>query len=193
MPRFNEPDKFLLEKWTDARLLEDAVDEVRKKYEQVLESVVTEFQTTHRELDCSKIGLTHGSFGLGREKWPKRNGWPTGFYIEEIRLDNLTSPDMEPPWKTVWVLHANPKEAESRLRKVADKVLKAEAPKWEFQIDSKAAMLFCELEPRKELFDLLLKDESKGFVERMLAHFESMVGFVSVIDELTGTAKPGSK
>jgi hypothetical protein len=196
MPKFNEPDLCLLEKWTDARLLEDTMEAVRNKYKGIFDQVLEEVTKTHHELDYSKTRFSVGYSGIaiGKAAWPKNpNGWPSGFYIEKLQLENLASPDSELPCKYIWILHHDPKEVEGRLRKEAERVLtKDEFRGTECDSDNKGAWLLLSLEQsRTELFDLLIKNEARGFIDCMVAHFERMVKFTSVVDEILMTGRQG--
>jgi len=186
MSRFNEADLFLLDKWTDARLLEDGMEQLRKKYEQVVDTMLAECQSIHRELDGSKNGLrSYSGFGLWKTSWPKWRDWQPGFYIEEIRLDNLKLPDFEAPYKNVWIPNPNPGEVETGLRKTVERIVtKVESNQWQIHSDKRATSIWCSIETREELCDLLVRDEGQGFVRCMVDHFYSMMQFIPAVTEI---------
>jgi hypothetical protein len=44
-------------------------------------------------------------------------------------------------------------------------------------------------EPREELLEMLLKDDAGGFIDCIVAHFETLSGFIPVMDEIARTCK----
>ncbi len=194
MPTFSEPEHFLLGQWMESRLLEDAMKVIREKYEQIFDDVVDEVKQNHPDLNYSKMRIhsEYSGVGIGKAIWPKtrENGWPAGFYLEELRLENLTSPDLQAPNKSVWLYEPKLKEHEARLGNAAEKVLsKAELHRWKSGSDDKSAWLWRPLEPRDTLFQLLLKDGSRGFIDCMVGHFEEMIKLTLAFDEILGTRK----
>lgn len=105
MPTFSEPERFLLERWPDARLLEGSMEAVRSKYDALFQKVIDQAQRQQGEMDFPKIRISSvGELGLGKDSWPKKDsGWPSGFYLGSMKLDNLIDAKLPPPWKSVWV------------------------------------------------------------------------------------------
>ena len=132
MPAFSEPERFLLEQWTDARLFENAMKEVRNKYAVVLQRALDTFHKNHAELNHpqSYLRKSWSSIGIGKKSWPLRDNKTTsGFWIENLGLDKLLSQEQEMPYKLVWIYDPpmEPKETEARLRQAAEELLKEEA------------------------------------------------------------------
>ena len=105
----NEAERFLLEHWADARLLEESMEDVRKKYEEVFQQTADAVRKDHPELDKKvvtfKPNLTDGQIGFGRKSWPiSKWGAPAGFWVDKLRLDVLAAED---PYSSIWV----PKES----------------------------------------------------------------------------------
>lgn len=203
MPTFNEPEQLLLKKWTDARRIEESMKVVRDKYEMVFDEVIDEVAKRHRDLNCPRTKPKWGHVAIGKNTWPKASyGAPSGFWIENVQLENLTSPKTERPYKDVWIFQplVDPKETQSRLHKAAERVFsKADFtrlvfdppdpnPKWG------GAGFWCWLEQsRDELFELLVEEEARGFIDCMVAHFEWMAKLTKVIDEILMSSKRGRK
>jgi hypothetical protein len=198
MPKFSTPERFLLDQWTDARLLEDAMDAVRNRYKGIIEAVLEEVVKNCRgALDYPKLKINSafGGVGIGRASWPRNPGaWPSGFYLENLRLEDLTSPGSDRPFKNVWIFQPIPIGAEAKLRKAAEGILgQDEFRRWEFDADSGGMGLWCALEPAEDLFKLLVTDEARGFVDCLVAHFESMTKFTAAVDEIFATGNRRGK
>ena len=168
MPTFSAPQQFLIHHWTDARLLEDAMEAVRVKYEMTLDEVLEQVRKNHRELDCSKkyIRPTDGLVAIGKDKWPKGSyAWPSGFYIQGIQLEYLASTEQEHPCKYIWFAdpHIDQEDAAERLRNAARNDKEHAHLEWEG--DRSGWSLSCPLEqPKEKLLKLLVKDDARGFI-----------------------------
>src|SRR5262245_872652 len=96
MSTFSEPELCVIRQWHEARLLERAMKDIRLKYSELLKYAFQKVQYKHKALSCTTLYLSRdGSesyFGIGKDQWPKDN-WdcPSGFYVEDIQLENLTS------------------------------------------------------------------------------------------------------
>ena len=198
MASFSEPDLFLLRRWTDARLLEDSMKSVRHKYEAILEKVLDKVREKHPEFDSRDVRIANDgvNVGIGRKSWrSKPNYFISGFWIGEIRIDDLTSEDEDAPDKTIWINHpvdpVNIELATERLREAAAKILSTEERRdmdtgWGKGI---AGITYPIQKSRAELRELLINDESRGFVSYMVAEFESMTKFMAVVDEIHAVSK----
>jgi len=204
MPKFSEPELCLLRKWEDARLLEEGMKAVRANYETMFETVLEDVQNKHPELDRTKIFLRHDrhnvrqtkscfQYGIGKDAaWPTRGGHSTsGFWLGGIRIENLTSEDEVAPYKMVRLNYpqgiTDLKAAEGRLCVAAKQILtKDELHHLEHHSGRNEAYISVPLgESRGRLLELLLAgDEARGFVDCMVAHFESMMAFIPVLDEI---------
>jgi hypothetical protein len=196
MPTFNEADLCLLREWTDARLLEDAMEAIRDKYKLICDRVLDEFLANHPGLSFRQpyYGENLFSIGAGKSSWfRKENKWTSGFWIEDLRLDTLTSPELERPYRMVWICEPrlDPKETEARLRKEALRILRKEDLR-DMGSDSnkRSASLWWYLEqPRRELFELLIKEDGAGFISCMVDHFERMAKFTAFVDQIFARSK----
>jgi hypothetical protein len=70
----NEAERFLVERWAEARLLEEAMEGVRTKYKERFQKVIDAVTAVHPELDANAVYLTQswtdGFIGFGRKSWP---------------------------------------------------------------------------------------------------------------------------
>ena len=48
-------------------------------------------------------------------------------------------------------------------------------------------------ESRRELFDLLRNEAAKGFIDRLVEHFETLMQFVPVMDKIDQSSKQSRK
>lgn len=200
--RFSEPEEFLLNNWSNARLLEQSMEKISEAYDQVFGEVLDAVHEQHEELDCHAPHATddYREVGIGKQTWPRRwPNWPSGLYISNIALENLVVEDEDVPKAGVWVdLRAEGQEAtqpaELKLREGAKKILGARETKG-FSIELKpkrtVGLTYPLPETRRELFDLLLKDNGEGFIELMVEHFEALVGFIPVLDDISANLKRG--
>ncbi|MCE9546667.1 MAG: hypothetical protein K8T25_14400 [Planctomycetia bacterium] len=197
MPTFNQPERFLLEQWSDAQLVENAVKQIRIKYKSKLDQVLEELEKQYPNLNHSKrrVASYYGGVAIGKATWPKGgNNWPTGFYVEDLRLENLTSAQSGSPHKWVWIFCNEAHRVKSDLKKTAATLLgKEEAVRWEFWSDKSGGGIGCPIESREEILRLLMEDESQGFVDCIVAHFNTLVKFTSIVDAIVTTAKRGRK
>lgn len=190
---FSKPELFLLRQWTNARLLEDSMKAARQKYAEILEKVVDNFQQKHEEFDSRQILPTRDgvNVGIGKKTWrSKPTYYISGFWLGEIRIEDLTSENEDPPDKTVWVNHPDGAidldEAAKKLRTAAQRILSNdEFRRADFEWGKGiAGITYPITHPRAELFELLIKDDARGFVSCMVVHLESMSKFAPVLDEI---------
>src|SRR6185312_7930680 len=109
MPKefLNEAERFLVEHWTEARLLEESMDGVRKKYKEIFDRIIEAVAEAHPELDAHHSRPTQfwcdGYIGFGRKSWPSdKYGNPSGFWIHCVRLEVLAAEDSETPYACIW-------------------------------------------------------------------------------------------
>ncbi len=201
MSKFNEAEISLLRQWSDARLIENSMESVREKHTATLEKVLDVLQSKHEELNARQnlVSKGDGRLGIGKKSWTtKPNYFISGFWLGDILLDNLTSDDDDPPHKFVWVNHPEGdldlEEAQTALCEAAKRILPKEDLRQmnsdQGQWTKGIAGISCPLvQSRAEFIELLIKDESRGFIACMVAHFQSMVGFASALDEIHKSAK----
>src|SRR5258708_958242 len=110
MPKelMNEAERFLVEHWGEARLLEESMEGVRTKYKEVFQRIIDAVTEGHPELNANAAYPTQfwgsGSIGFGRKSWPGgESSWPSGLWLWSLRLEVLAAEDSEPPSAPIWV------------------------------------------------------------------------------------------
>jgi hypothetical protein len=204
---FNEPEMYILEKWADAKLLEESMESMRNKYREVFDKVLERVQEQHKELDCSAMHFAAGDDGInvavGKSTWPCRYPkWPSGLWLSRVRLDDVASEPEYPPGACIWIRPPvqsglDLKKAANKLREAARQVLPKGALK-DFEVDegkSDASIWYPLLpESRQELLAMVKKEDgSAEFIDCMVTHFELLAKFIPVIDEIFQTGKRSRK
>ncbi len=191
------PQRCLLQKWTDARAVENTMEEVREEYKAILSTVLDRVQEKYGELDRLDIHAKNDNLnlGIGKTMWSSARHWTSGLWIGGIRIENLTSEEGFAPYAMVLINRPkkaiNLEMAERKLSAAAERIL----PKEEFRrLDSSASSTQAYIsyylrEPRHKLLGLLLKGDGSGYVDYMAAQFESMAKFIPVFDRIFQAAK----
>jgi hypothetical protein len=137
-----------------------------------------------------------GCIGIGKRNWPCRNeGWPSGFYISQIGLADLTSEEGEHPNACVWIkppaaLGLDLVQTTAKVKDEIPKVLPPELlTKWREGDDSWTCFWYPLPEPRRDLTEMFLKGQADEFIDRMISHFEVLMKFTPVVDEIFSQAK----
>ena len=167
---------------------------VRQKYGMILDNVLNEVEQKHEELANRGKQLRHHLYnvGIGKRAWPSYSpAWPSGLWIGHVRLEEeAADEDDSPPVGIVYVgvpndVKLDMKEVAGRLLQAANTLRQEEfrgAKKWSAKRE--ANLSYPLSESREKLRDLLVKDEARGFIDCMVAHFESLTEFIPVIDEI---------
>jgi hypothetical protein len=191
----NEAERYLLEHWADAVLLEDSMEGVRKKYKEIFERVVEAVTEKHPEFDLSIAFVTQrwtsGEAGFGKSSWPNRKYpsavWPSGLYMSGIRLENLATDDSESVSAYVWLADTSGFDGDSARKAAwveAQKRMPPEALKSARTTEYTDCLLEFDAPSKSELLEKLLKDDGQEFVDCLVAQFDLMARFVPVLDEI---------
>jgi hypothetical protein len=196
MPKalLNEAERYLLENWGNARLLEESMDKVRSKYKEVIDRVIEEVTDAHRELDASKAYPTQfwgeGYIGFGKKSWPSRDSdWPSGLWVWGIRLEILVSDDWDPPSA---YLSFSPKvkakfdfeSARRMLLAAAKDILKPEELAITTTEVEGSQLIYLPAPSKSDLLNGLLDGNGEAYVSTMVSQFDSMARFVPVLDKV---------
>jgi hypothetical protein len=148
----------------------------------------------HENLDASTIKVTQhwgkGYVGLGREAWHSTGGSPTGYYIENIRLEILADESAPPPTAYIWLRPAVQSGADlaravAAVRKAATKALSKEELRACQFMDDGETVLSLGLPPgRKDLLEMLSQADSQAFVDCLVSQFEILTRFNDVLDSV---------
>jgi len=191
---FNEAERFLISKWADSRQLELSMGKVREKYVAVVQRVVDTVGARNENLDASTIKVTqhwgNGYVGLGRKAWHSKGSSPTGYYIENIRLEILADESEPPPTAYIWLKPAVQNGADfaralAAVRKAARKSLsKDELRACQFMDDEETVLSLGLLPGRKDLLEMLSQADSQAFVDCLVSQFEILTRFNEVLDSV---------
>lgn len=187
---FNDAERYLIDKWADARSLEDSMEEVRKKYQEIGQRIVDSIKSAYSEFDFGEAFLTqrwaNGYIAFSKRAWSGGGGnSPPGLYVDHLRLELLTSHEEDPPTVYIWV----PKSAKidpKSVRVALEGIAKRELSSDEFQqvnFDEPGEVSFA-APSREELRSALLKGDGQGFVDLVVKQIEGMARFIPGLDEL---------
>ena len=201
---FSDPELYLLNKWESAMLLENSMKAVRDKYAQIFTAALDRLEQRYKGLDCRTMHLTdkwNPSVSIGKKSWPSMYpSWPSGFWLECIGLDHLTSQDKDAPHACVFF---NPPKSEGRdlkgtvqrLREAAKTILtKERLDSVGHEIGKSESYIWYPLpEPRHELQRMLMNNQSREFIDCIVAHLETLEWFIPVMDEISRGGKRKGK
>ena len=196
MPKelLNEAERFLVEHWEEARLLEESMEGVRTKYKELFQRILDAVTEGHPELDAQRSAVTQfwgvGYIGFGRRSWPGgESDSPSGLWLENLRLEVLAAEDSEAPIAYIWVSN-KPKSnldfdaARAAVNEAARNLLTSEELKRTENADSDNVLLYLSAPSKSELFRALSDGDGQGFVALFVAQFDLMARFVPPLDNV---------
>jgi hypothetical protein len=196
MPKqmLNEAERFLLQHWGEARLLEESMETVRTKYKEVFDRIVEAVTEAHPELDAHAEYPTQfwgpGSIGFGRKSWPGgESRWPSGFWLDNVRLEKLSAEESEEPLGSIWFSNKSKSNldfdaARVAVNNAAKEVLTADEQKKTETADSDDVLLYLPGPSKAELLQALSDGDDQAFVEIFVSQFDMMARFVPVLDSV---------
>jgi hypothetical protein len=197
--RFSEPEQFLMGNWADVALLKQSIKSISDKYDLICGEVIDAIRVRFPELNNSRIVSDSVSSGrqiaIGNQEWPNMYPrWPSGLYVSEISLEDLTSDEGDDPGASIWLkpptgLNWDHVNARTRVHKAAEQLLTPELLNRRRE-DDDLCLWYILPESRQDLLDMLLKDQAQDFVECLVSHFAVLAKFIPVIDELFEAQKP---
>jgi len=194
-----------LENWEDATDLQRSMESIRKKYKGILEDVLKRVCGRHKELDCPPIHLDYPgeyslNLGVGKKAWPCWDKkWPSGFWIGDFWLENLTSEDEEHPSANVYIGHEKSDldlddAANTLINEARNFLPKKQLDHIERWTRKHEMRVYWPLpESRPELLDMLRNDEARGFIDRIVGHFEVLAQFMPVLERIFEAGKRSRK
>jgi len=202
--RFSDPELYLLTNWPGATLLEESMKAVRKKYDAMLASALDKVTQRHKELDCRAIENRDKwkfKVGIGKRSWPSMYPtWPSGLWLGCVGLRHLASEDADVPYACVWL--NPPKSADlhledsvEQLRAAATTILPQEHWKDVGQTVKKdqVDIWYPLREPRAKILGMILNNQSHDLIDFIVAQFETLSGFIPVMDEIARSCKRAKK
>jgi hypothetical protein len=198
---FEEHQLYLLKNWADAQLFEESMEDVRENYEKIFDKVLKIVKEKHEELDCPAIRLTNENglnVGIGKKSWSMDPNWPSGLWLDTVRLEDLASEEEGIQSAVIWI--DPPKNIKIDLDEAVKKLLNAAkniCTKEEDEIDnldsvvkkSKAYITYPLPQSRQQLRDLLIAEDMSGFTDCMVKNFEVMTQFIPIISKIFQDSK----
>jgi hypothetical protein len=188
----NEAERYLLEKWGEARLLEESMEGVREKYKELFRKVVKTITDVHRDLKIHRCVVTpfgsYGILGFGKDSWPiDKYGSPAGFWMEGLRLEIITTDESDPLTANIWA----PKSAELDFD-AARRIITKEAEELFTTKDSNQGvregtgeyLLYLPCPSKRQFVAALLEGDGQEFVELFVSQFDMMAKFIPVLDKV---------
>ena len=193
MPKelMNEAERFLIEHWGEARLLEESMGGIRTKYKEVFQRIIDAVTEAHPELDANKAIPTQrwsdGQIGFGRKSWPS-DGNPSGFWVWNLRLELLAADESEAPCAGIWVSKKSILDldaARAAVNQAAKDLLTPKELERTIWTESGDETLLCPPAPLKgELLGALCDGDGQAFVAIFVSQFDMMARFVPVLDKV---------
>ncbi len=190
----NEAERFLVEHWAEARLLEESMEGVRTKYKEVFQKIIEAVTESHPELDANAVYPTQfwgsGYIGFGRKVWPAGGGrWPSGLWVENLRLEILAAEDSESPYAYIILSHKSKSNFDLDAARVAvsaasKELLTPEESKGTSDGDYGNVLLWLPAPSKGELLHALGEGDGQGFVSLFVSQFDMMARFVPVLDKV---------
>ncbi len=198
MPKelMNEAERYLLEHWEDARLLEESMGRVRAKYKELIQRTIDAVVETHPELNASAVNLPRsggsGSVGLGRKEWPCDDSkWPSGLRVWDIRIEELAAKEADPAViiAPLWIskkIKLDFDAARVIVNAAANELLTAEELKETEFADKgeRESLIWLPGPTKRELHSAISEGDGQKFVDLMVSQFDMMARFVPALDQV---------
>lgn len=201
--KFNEAEKYLIENWRQACLVEKSMKDIRRRYTEIGDRVLESLRDAHKELDWGESCVKKdGYIAAGRKKW--RCGDVQGqIGVECISLEELADDNSDRPFIGIWT--GSPKtpltdlKGIERLLSEADTLLsedelarcekddpsQCEDPAdYEYQY----VIWYYLPEERRALLNMLVAGDGEQFVDCLVGHFKVFAQFIPLLDEIYARA-----
>lgn len=195
MPKqfMNEAERFLLEHWGEARLLEESMEGVRTKYKELFQRIIDAVTEGHPELDANAAFPTQfwgtGHLGFGRKAWPAgETKWPSGLWLDNVRLEILGAEDSEQPYGCISFSNKSKSTldfdaARAAVNETAKKLLTSDELK-RTESGDYDVLLYLPAPSKSEFLHSLREGDGQGFVALCVSQFDMMARFVPVLDKV---------
>lgn len=194
MPKelLNEAERYLVEHWAEARLLEESMKDVRAKYKEVFERIIEAVTEAHPKLDAHRVHVkqswSDGEIGFGKKSWPTtRYGSPSGFWVSNLRLEILTAEDSDSPFACIWVPEKSNLDFEAArivVNEAAKNILTPEEHRNVVFDESGGTLMWWPAPSKGEFLSALCKADGQEFVELCVSQFDLMARFIPVLDKV---------
>jgi hypothetical protein len=196
---FNVAETYLLQRWSEARELEETLASARRRYEAILDRVAEALRARYPALTWHGhyvSQLVNDELLFSNGTWPKHADWPVGFYATHVGLDALLQPDPSPPTMYLWLkplrkLGLNHKKVSGRVIDAAKTLLPADELArviWESDEDHP---LEYALPSAHELRRFLVAGRSSEFAELLASELDPLLRLAAPLHEAlaSSTAK----
>jgi hypothetical protein len=135
-------------------------------------------------------GTRSGAIWLSKKTWPKSGRSPAGIWIENVRLEQLSSDDSDPPLASIWIggmanEGINIEDAKNSIQKEATRLIPAKKlatavkslPDDEYAI----GFQFCS---KKEIVEWIADPEGTELAEHLTDELECLAKLAPVLDSL---------
>ncbi len=191
---FNEPERYLIRKWAASRELELAMAKIRASYTSVGERIVAAVRGTHAELDSDELALTQhwgeGILLIGRKAWQPPNDWPSGFRIDNLRLEVLSDETEGPPCLSIWFnkpekMGIDTQVAIKAVHQAATGILSQDEMKLcKLTSDDNCALVYLIPESKNNLLEMLAEGTSQSFIDCLVGHLDVVTKFTPVLNKV---------
>jgi hypothetical protein len=191
LPKLNEAELFIDKNLREARVFVDTYQSAEGKYVQALKEAQNDALSAHPELDygpCENFtaGWTTGALCFARKTWAAGNEYPNGLWIENLRLDWITSEAKESPMAYVWVRQSRKggldlDGARERIRRELPKVL-SKAERRTFQHADNGYLLAWPVATKQEIFDWFLNDNVEALNSCLQEQVDVFAKMIPVLD-----------
>lgn len=189
----NEAERFLLDRWEEARILEGSMNDVRTKYKELYQRIIVAVTERHPELDENAVYLTQswtpGELGFSRSSWPhsaRGAKAPAGIWLTNLKLDSLTAEETDPPFGNIWVPPDCTLDFDAARIEVSQAAKELLSPKeleetvWAESGDN--CLIYLPAPTKRALLDALPLSDGQGFVDTIVSQFDMMARFIPVLD-----------
>lgn len=193
--RFNEVEKYIISHFEEVVLLEDSLGSTRNKYRELLQQAQNGYPELDLIDDYFKANWATGSLVFSRKVWPRNSKDPGGLWIDNLRLEYLTSKSEDAPEAYVY---AKP------WRKSGVDVVSLKAKLWE-QLpsiltreerkkclnyeDDEDFLVGWPVAKKQEVLGWLMQDQSDRLVERIQDQVSLFTRFLPILNSALSRTK----
>jgi hypothetical protein len=191
----NEAERYLIEKWQDARLLEETMERVRTKYKELFDRIIDAVRETHPDLGAERNAVTNigggsGFIGLGKTSWPNgQTNWPSGMWVNNLLLENITTDDSDSPNAYIELIGKSKSQydfdaARSAMNAAAKDLLTPEELKGTTKASSGGVLLWLPAPSKLQILEAFSQADGQALVQLFVSQFDMMARFIPTLDKV---------